>query len=160
MIEKTALTRRSLLGAACLIVPTASVARSEDIAHYIRELTAEVRMNRIGRDLRVSSQLEDASWRYADTLARLQRLSHTADGSTISDRAHAVRYRFRALGENIGWTSRGDTSKEIASDLVRRWMNSFGHRQNILERRFKEIGVGVSHANGRTYAVQFFGTRA
>jgi len=75
------------------------------------------------------------------------------------DRALSAGYNFQRLGENIGWTSRVYTPEDIASDLVARWMNSRGHRVNILNRRFQDIGVGVTQSGNRTYAVQMFGTK-
>ena len=151
--------RTALFGAASLLVPTVSVAQTDEISHHIARLTDEVRRQHGLRPLEQSVRLEHASAAYADTLARHQRLSHTVDGTNIKDRAQRVRYRFRRLGENIGWTSGPPSDFEIARDLVSRWMRSRGHRINILDRNFRELGVGVARANGKTYAVQFFGAK-
>ena len=44
------------------------------------------------------------------------------------------------VGENLAWgTERLATPRET----VVAWMNSPGHRANILKRRFREIGIGV-----------------
>ena len=53
------------------------------------------------------------------------------------------------LGENVGY---GAT---IAS-VHRGYMNSSGHRQNILDRRFNYIGVGYAKSGNRVYTVQVF----
>lgn len=136
-----------------------SVAQTDGISHHIARLTDEVRRKNGLRPLASSVRLEHASASYADTLARHQRLSHSVDGSDITDRAQRVRYRFTRLGENIGWTSGPPSDFEIAHDLVSRWMKSRGHRINILDRKFQELGVGVARADGKTYAVQFFGAK-
>lgn len=77
-------------------------------------------------------------------------------GKSVSDLAVQAGYQYVAIGENL---AKGDfySSKE----LVDAWMNSPGHRANILNAKFTEIGVSVEVAveGGRTilYAVQHFG---
>jgi len=59
--------------------------------------------------------------------------------------------RFSAAGENIAYGQR--TPAEVMSD----WMNSPGHRNNILSRSFTEIGVGLAkNKNGVCYWTQQF----
>jgi uncharacterized protein YkwD len=64
------------------------------------------------------------------------------------------------LGENIGWGT-GDLASPRA--MVRAWMNSAPHRANILESRYRMIGVGVafgipvSGEGGGTYDTDFGG---
>ncbi len=65
-------------------------------------------------------------------------------------------YSYTVAGENL--------AKDFASSdgVVKAWMNSPTHRENILNDRFKEIGVAVVNGNlngvGTTLVVQFFGT--
>lgn len=63
---------------------------------------------------------------------------------------------FSRIGENI---AAGDQTAEA---VVASWMTSPGHRANILNPEFKEIGVGVTRSQGEfgIYWVQVFGTRA
>ena len=63
------------------------------------------------------------------------------------------------LGENIAW---GSDRLGTPQAIVQAWMNSPGHRANILSRSFKEIGIGVSRGapvagvdDGVTYATDF-----
>lgn len=59
--------------------------------------------------------------------------------------------RFTAAGENIAYGQR--TPQEVMND----WMNSTGHRNNILSRVYNQIGVGVAKAsNGTYYWTQMF----
>lgn len=59
--------------------------------------------------------------------------------------------RFNAAGENIAYGQR--TPQEVMND----WMNSTGHRNNILSRVYNQIGVGVAKAsNGTFYWTQMF----
>jgi uncharacterized protein YkwD len=46
-----------------------------------------------------------------------------------------------SLGENIAW---GTGSLATAAEIQRSWMNSPGHRENILRREFREIGIGIA----------------
>ena len=57
----------------------------------------------------------------------------------------------RGAGENIAW---GQRSPE---EVMNGWMNSSGHRANILNPNFKNIGVAYYvGSNGRTYWTQLF----
>ena len=44
------------------------------------------------------------------------------------------------VGENLAW---GSGKRSTPREIVAAWMNSPGHRANILQRRFREIGIGV-----------------
>ena len=58
---------------------------------------------------------------------------------------------YRTAGENIAMGQR--TPKEVMNS----WMNSSGHRANILNSSYKELGVGIAKdANGRLYWTQQF----
>ena len=58
---------------------------------------------------------------------------------------------YKAAGENI---AKGQKTPE---EVMNGWMNSQGHRDNILNANFTDIGVGfVTDSNGGTYWVQMF----
>ena len=62
--------------------------------------------------------------------------------------------KYKTAGENI---AKGQKSPEA---VMNAWMNSEGHRKNILNANFKEIGIGyVSDSKGTTYWTQQFITR-
>ena len=106
--------------------------------------------------LRASTQLTQAAQIQADQMARLGRLEHELSGvkyPTPPDRLAAVGYRWQTYGENIAM---GQTS---AAAVLDSWMHSSGHRANILNGRFQEIGVGYARDSaGRPYYVQVFAT--
>ncbi|WP_369387077.1 CAP domain-containing protein [Streptomyces sp. CG1] len=88
----------------------------------------------------------------ADMVAR-DFYDHTSpDGSQPWDRAAAAGSRLRTIGENIACGQRSP------AEVVDGWMNSPGHRANILKREFGHIGVGFT-GGGRagTYWTQLFG---
>lgn len=81
-----------------------------------------------------------------------QQFSHTRpDGSSFSTVLKEQGISFRGSGENIAW---GQKSPE---QVMNGWMNSEGHRANILNKNFKNIGVGYyQDENGVNHWVQLF----
>jgi uncharacterized protein YkwD len=118
------------------------------------------------RDLRANPRLRRAATSYAHQMASRDFFSHTSpSGSTPLSRITSTRYlsgaRSWAIGENLAW---GTGSYATPDGTVRAWMNSAGHRANILSPTFREIGIGVAHgapvnvaaaASGATYATDF-----
>ncbi|MFF0222924.1 CAP domain-containing protein [Streptomyces sp. NPDC004629] len=88
----------------------------------------------------------------ADMVAR-DFYSHTSpEGTQPWDRAAAAGSRRRTIGENIACGQRS------AAEVVEGWMNSPGHRANILKPDFTHIGVGfVGGGRTGTYWTQLFG---
>jgi uncharacterized protein YkwD len=78
------------------------------------------------------------------------------DGTTVRERSKAAGYNWRSIGENI---AEGQLS---VAEVVDTWMNSPGHRRNLLDPGFRELGVGLALGNGRggyrVLWVQNFGT--
>jgi uncharacterized protein YkwD len=79
--------------------------------------------------------------------------SHTSpDGREPWHRAEAAGSTRRSIGENIACGQRS------AAEVVRGWMNSPGHRANILKPGFTHIGVGFAGGGAAgTYWTQLFG---
>jgi uncharacterized protein YkwD len=65
-----------------------------------------------------------------------------------------------SLGENIAW---GTGSLGTAAEIQEAWMESPGHRANVLRRQFREIGIGIAVGapvdsggqQGATYTADF-----
>ena len=78
--------------------------------------------------------------------------SHTRpDGRSFSTVLSDMGIQYRRSGENIAW---GQQSPQA---VMEGWMNSKGHRANILNPNFTKIGVGYrKNAAGRTYWTQLF----
>lgn len=101
--------------------------------------------------LRLNDKLATAAQRHAEDMAATRNLSHQgSDGSTMRSRIDATGYGWMAIGENVAM---GQTSPEA---VMRSWMNSAGHRRNILNPNFQELGVGYAEGGGRPYWVQVF----
>lgn len=105
-----------------------------------------------------SANLMSAAQLQADQMVKAGVMAHDLPGQpypTLKSRLAAVQYAVRAAGENI---SEGQRS---AAEAQTTWMDSPGHRANILSRDFTELGTGVAAArNGRLYFVQVFGRPA
>ncbi|MGR4880158.1 CAP domain-containing protein [Streptomyces sp. LARHCF249] len=103
--------------------------------------------------LAANAQLTAAARAYSDTMARSGVMSHTGpDGSTMTTRVEAAGYGWSRLGENI---ARGQAD---ADAVMNAWMNSPGHKANILNCAFREIGIGVHKGDGGPWWTQNFGT--
>jgi uncharacterized protein YkwD len=60
---------------------------------------------------------------------------------------------WKQIGENIAWLSGNDPAERV----VRCWMQSPGHRQNIMDPIYRESGIGLSiAADGKYYFTQVF----
>jgi uncharacterized protein YkwD len=95
--------------------------------------------------LRRNSTLELASQRHSDDMAVRDFFAHeTPDGVDPGARMAAAGYPVDAVmtGENLAW---GSGPKATPVRIVQGWMNSPGHRENILRPQYTEVGVGVAH---------------
>ncbi|MBP2586673.1 uncharacterized protein YkwD [Streptomyces sp. PvR006] len=102
--------------------------------------------------LTVDADLTEAAQDYTDAMAATGDFSHTGtDGSQPQDRIEAAGYTWSRSGENI---AKGQADAAAVMDA---WMHSPGHRANILDCGFTEIGVGVS-TDGGPWWTQDFGT--
>lgn len=102
-----------------------------------------------GSDLIYDKDLEKAAQEHANWMAEHEKFSHRGkNGSSVTDR---VTRSWRTIGENIAYGQR--TEKSVMKD----WMDSKGHRANILNENFKLIGVGIAaSADGTIYWVVVF----
>ncbi|MET7617377.1 CAP domain-containing protein [Streptomyces sp. NPDC005408] len=99
-----------------------------------------------------NAKLTRAADDYSDVMARSGVMSHTGpDGSTMAGRVDATGYLWSALGENI---AQGQSDAAAVMDA---WMHSPGHRANILNCSYKEIGIGVHFGDGGPWWTQDFG---
>jgi len=107
------------------------------------------------RSLTVNGRLMEAARVQAEQVAAAGRLEHTLPEArlpSLEDRLAAAGYDWQEAGENLAYGQRN------AAHAVDTWMQSPGHRVNILSATFTEIGAGyVVDPTGRPYYVQVFG---
>ena len=85
---------------------------------------------------------------YSRRMSEEKFLSHTDPaGKNMADRAKTAGLSYRMLGENI---AKSYNVRDPLKTAEQRWMNSRGHRENILREGFTETGVGIWR-NGRSY---------
>ncbi|KUN81436.1 CAP domain-containing protein [Streptomyces griseoruber] len=117
------------------------------------ELTNRERTRAGLRPLAVDPLLTAAAQAHcADMVARAFYAHTSPEGSQPWDRAAAAGSTRRTIGENIACGQRS------AAEVVEGWMNSPGHRANILKPAFTHIGVGYAGGGpSGTYWTQLFG---
>ena len=114
--------------------------------------------------LRQNRALRGVAAKYAKSMVNLHFFDHVSpQGSTFTDRIKRSPYLRDAngysLGENLAW---GAGLLATPERIVKSWMASPGHRANILNGSFKDIGIGIapgvpilSGASGATYVNEF-----
>jgi uncharacterized protein YkwD len=106
--------------------------------------------------LTLNASLNRAAQDYAALMAATGCFAHDCPPEpNFARRAEAAGYTgWRTLGENIAYGQR------TADEVHDAWMNSSGHRANILNPSFREFGAGLAYsASGRAYWVEEFGAR-
>ncbi|MFB4303051.1 CAP domain-containing protein [Actinomadura sp. NTSP31] len=104
------------------------------------------------RALTVNSKLARAAQGHSADMHARNFFEHTnPDGKDPGDRITAAGYRWSSYGENIA------KGQSTPASVMQAWMNSAGHRANILNCGYKEIGVGVVLSGG-PFWTQDFGT--
>ncbi len=94
--------------------------------------------------VRSEDSLDAAAQRHAEDMLRRAYYHASPEGKTVGDRVRTAGYRGRrGLAENI---AKGPFTPD---EVVRRWMNSSGHRRNILHRGAAETGFGVAFGENR-----------
>ena len=75
-------------------------------------------------------------------------------GNLITTKMQSDGVSYSAWGENIAYIS--GNANDLAEQFMKNWMNSEGHRANILSANFTSIGIGVYKIGDRVYATQEF----
>jgi uncharacterized protein YkwD len=113
--------------------------------------------------LRENAKLRRAADAHSADMVAQGYFSHDSlSGDDMTDRILGTGYargRGWSLGENIAW---GTGSLATAAEIHRSWMESPGHRANIMRRQFREIGIGIAlgapaedGGDGATYTADF-----
>ena len=104
-------------------------------------MNADRTANRLGA-LPINYEAQAKAQAWAERLARDNRLYH----STLTDGIHS---RWCSLGENVGYGPSVETIETA-------YMNSPGHRANILASKWNGVGTGYATNGTRVYTVQVF----
>lgn len=111
---------------------------SEELSSMLTEVNRQREAAGV-QALALDSRLNEVAQNFAADMSKNGYFSHTSpSGQTFDDRLAAAGIEFAAAAENI---AKGEMD---VAGVVGLWMNSPGHRANLLDPRMKRLGVGHS----------------
>ena len=125
---------------------------NQNFIYRVLELTNIERSKLSLPPLTLNTQLLNAAETHSQNMALQDFFSHTGkDGSSFTSRITTTGYKFAdgAAAENIG------VGYSTPEEVIKGWMNSSGHRANILNPNLKEIGIGYYFLADDTGSVNF-----
>ncbi|MGW2173709.1 CAP domain-containing protein [Streptomyces sp. NPDC001705] len=130
--------------------PPATTPASGDAAKVVELVNAE-RSKAGCSPVTVNAALTKAAQAHSEDMAATGTMSHSgSNGSSPEDRITNAGYNWSSYGENVAY------GYETPEKVMAGWMSSPGHKENILNCDFKEIGVGLAQPG--SYWTQDFGT--
>jgi uncharacterized protein YkwD len=115
--------------------PAAPAAGS--MAAQVEQLINAARSRAGCRPLQWDAAAAAAAQQHSDDMASRHYFSHTSpEGRTVVDRLRAHGADFRALAENVAM------GQQTPQEVVNGWMNSPGHRRNIMDCTYTRSGIG------------------
>lgn len=146
----------TFLAVIALAVPAAALATAQPVqttksASLVASVVREVNAVRIARGLRpltISNELRRAADSHSEELLQAGVFSHDSpDGTSFSDRLqrfYPQRNRPWTVGENLLMSG---PTEPTSAEVISAWMKSPGHRANLLNPRWRELGVGARFSN-------------
>ncbi len=139
--------------------------KTSDVEKAILKYTNQERKNRGLSELKWNSKIAEIARDHSLDMVENNYFDHVnLNGDEPSDRARKAGFRqtkqlgggwyIEGIGENIGMMPTGDVigigyvynnADSIAEAQVKSWMNSLGHRSNILNPEYSDLGVGVAY---------------
>ncbi|MDI9888732.1 CAP domain-containing protein [Streptomyces sp. HNM0645] len=130
--------------------PASSAPASGAVARVVQLVNSE-RSKAGCSPVTVNAKLTKAAQDHSQDMASHRNMSHTgSDGSDPGTRISRAGYNWSTYGENVAY------GYETPEKVMAGWMSSPGHKKNILNCEFKEIGVGLAQPGN--YWTQDFGT--
>jgi uncharacterized protein YkwD len=112
--------------------------------------------NRERRDRNITAlcvhpDLQKAAWSHSKDMIQRDYFSHDTKGRNESScqRIRRFGYHWHACGENIGYDS-------TPNKMFNAWMRSSGHRRNILNGKFREVGIGAYTGNYKGFETTMY----
>lgn len=123
---------------------------SDLTAQRLIELTNQNRISPVAED----QLLDKAAQAKADDMATNGYFAHAYQGRTGWDFLRQYNYHYYFAGENLA------VDFSDSESLIQAWMNSPSHRANVVNDRFKHIGIGIAEGmfqgHKTKYVVEFF----
>ncbi|HEX5088863.1 MAG TPA: CAP domain-containing protein [Nocardioides sp.] len=149
----------ALLASAAVLVATGSLpagaqqARQTPAGKYAQQAFAATNANRTHnglKALKANDCVKHAAVRQAKLMAQREQMFHQDLGRVMRD------CKLNTAGENVAYGF--PSGRSVVNDG---WMNSEGHRANILNPSFRLMGIGARKGHdGRWYVAQVFGRKA
>ena len=135
--------------------PTRIIFTLDDLTaneQQLLDMTNQARANSGLPMLRIDPRLCRAARLHSANMARYNSMSHYLEGRSHQNRTAEAGYPSGMVAENICASQRDPQS------AVYTWLNSSGHRANMLSYQYADIGVGIAYnSNGSPYYTQVFG---
>ena len=120
-------------------------AQAAEVARLVNAERAKQGLSALKIDVRVQSAAQVRATEIEKSF------SHTRpNGSSCFTALAEAGASYQGAGENIAW------GQKTPAAVMNAWMNSSGHRANILSSKFTTIGVGVAEIGGTLYWTQLF----
>lgn len=149
---------RSVLLVVAAVVFTGPARANDELTADEKRLIELVNVERQKADLpalKANAKLMKAARDHSANMARNKQLAHDLDGKGPGERLKDVGYASGGWGENCA------AGQRTPAEAITCWMNSEGHKANILGGNFREIGVALAKAaDGTVYWTQVFATPA
>ncbi len=119
--------------------PVAQRQRRRFVRQVLR-ITNRLRRREGLRPLKLNNKLKRTAQAHSQDMAGNDFFSHTgSNGSSVGDRFRRVGYRYSLAAENAA------AGSSTARGAVNQWLNSPGHRANMLNPSFRHIGIGYAN---------------
>jgi len=120
----------------------------------IIELTNKKRLEFSTSPLESNALLTKAAAAKAAAILDSQKFEHDVDGKKFSSWIRETGYNYSYVGENLA------INFNESEDIIKKWLASPSHRDNLLNPRYKEIGIavteGIFHGENTAVVVQIF----
>ncbi|NNM33675.1 MAG: CAP domain-containing protein [Gemmatimonadetes bacterium] len=127
--------------------PTAALGTCESNPRQaVLQLVNDIRIDHGVEPLQLDLRLAVSAQTHSEDMTANNFMSHTgSDGSNPGERMTAAGYPWNGWSENVA------AGQPTPESVVNAWMNSSGHRANILRTSSEHVGIGYDHESGTTY---------
>ncbi len=151
--EDAGLNRKRIVKTETVRAVSSAKPSADQIVDFEKQIFGLINQKRaeIGLELLVwSDEVAKIARLHSENMAKYKFFSHKGiDGKMVDDRADLLGVtKWRAMGENIAYNRGYQKPLECA---VEKWMESEGHRENLLNRRWKESAIGIAVTDDGTY---------
>lgn len=141
----------------------------ETVEAKIVEAVNQARLEANVTELHGSGNLTAVARAHSEDMSEREFVGHeNPDGDGPFERVARSDANCTSVGENVAQTwwdepiesddggERLQSNEEVAEWLVEQWLNSPGHRENMLDARWTKTGVGIAEDGGQVFATQKF----